>query len=177
MKIEIGAAAAQAFMAVPLATGREGTPLNMGSALARLGIDPWSLAAELAAAARGEAATRLAALLERVPGGIPHAEAIAHNAVAALPRPTVEGAGLGTTLRLAAHDRELVGALVCFAATLALAVLMSVALVSGDPIYLAAGYAVAALAWASPWLGEVHLLRPLLAVASVAVGGIFAAVG
>jgi hypothetical protein len=44
-------------------------PLSVLSALARLDVDPWEVAAELAALPKDTAAQRLAVLLARLPGG------------------------------------------------------------------------------------------------------------
>jgi hypothetical protein len=64
------------------------TPLTTVSALARLDIDPWQEAAELARLPRESATQRLAALLARLPGaqmGPPDSETTASRLVGLLP--------------------------------------------------------------------------------------------
>jgi hypothetical protein len=176
MRVELPADAAHEFMAIELAVERNGMKLTMGSALARLGIDPWAVAGELAAASRADAVARLTALLDRVPASILDTEIIARRAVAALPSPSVEAVDWRVVLRLAARNHELMGGLLCFAVTLALAILMTAAVANRDPNILVAGYGLAVLAWISPWLRSSRALRLLLAIASAAIGGVFATV-
>jgi hypothetical protein len=173
MIIEIDPASAQAFMATSLKIERNGAPLTMGSALVALDIDPWSLAAELAVASRTNAVMRLEALLGRVPGGIPEFEIIARQAIATLAPPAVKGADLITVVRLAFRDPELVGAFFCFLAITALAVLHQVSIIVGDPLPIIVGYGIVALTFAklSPHHGAA--LRPLLVLASGAIGIMF----
>ena len=55
------------FLYAPVDAGVNGNPLSVLSAFARLGVDPWREAAELAALPREGAQLRLAGLLERLP--------------------------------------------------------------------------------------------------------------
>jgi hypothetical protein len=57
------------FLYAPIAAERNGMPLSVLSALARLDIDPWEEAAELSELPSFTAAQRLAALIVRLPGG------------------------------------------------------------------------------------------------------------
>jgi hypothetical protein len=52
----------------------DGTPLTLATALARLGIDPWEEAAEIASLAREPAMQRLASRLEAMPNRSSSAE-------------------------------------------------------------------------------------------------------
>ena len=56
------------FLYAPVDAGLNGNPLSVLSALARLDVDPWREAAELAELSRDGARRRLAELLERLPG-------------------------------------------------------------------------------------------------------------
>jgi hypothetical protein len=60
-------------------------PLSVLSALARLDVDPWKMAATLAQLPRAAAAQRLASLLEGLPDGPADREAIATRLVVSLP--------------------------------------------------------------------------------------------
>ena len=55
------------FLYAPVDAGVDGNPLSVLSAFARLGIDPWKEAAELAEMPRDGAQRRLAGVLERLP--------------------------------------------------------------------------------------------------------------
>lgn len=57
----------QDFLYASVDSGVDGNPLSVLSAMARLGVDPWKEAAELAELPRGTAQQRLASLLERLP--------------------------------------------------------------------------------------------------------------
>jgi hypothetical protein len=59
----------QDFLYAPLDANRDEMPLSVLSALARLGIDPWTEAAELTELPIDAAKERLASLLARLPGG------------------------------------------------------------------------------------------------------------
>jgi len=66
--------------------------LTVVSALARLNIDPWSEAAELARLPRERASQRLAAMIGKLPGSVlagGHTEEIADGLVSLLPRGAV----------------------------------------------------------------------------------------
>jgi hypothetical protein len=56
------------FLCAPIREDRNGTPLSVLSALARLDVDPWQEAASLARMPRDTAATRLTALIVALPG-------------------------------------------------------------------------------------------------------------
>lgn len=56
-----------AFLFAPLWDEKNGTPLSVLSALARLDIDPWAEAARLAALPKDAAASALAVILRRLP--------------------------------------------------------------------------------------------------------------
>ena len=68
-------------------------PLSVLSALARLDVDPWKMAATLAQLPRPAATQRLAALFAGLPDGPADQDAIAARLVAFLPGPT--GAKIG----------------------------------------------------------------------------------
>ena len=55
------------FLYAPVDAGWNGNPLSVLSALARLNVDPWMEAAELAGLPRDSALRRLAELLQRLP--------------------------------------------------------------------------------------------------------------
>jgi hypothetical protein len=57
------------FLFAPIGEGRNDVPLSVLSALARLGIDPWEEAAELARVSREIATQRLASLIAALPDG------------------------------------------------------------------------------------------------------------
>ena len=77
------------FLYAPIREDRNGTPLSVLSALARLDVDPWQEAASLARMTRDAAAVRLTALIVALPDeptrDIP-AKAIAADLVALLPK-------------------------------------------------------------------------------------------
>ncbi len=58
-----------AFLRSALWLDRDETPLSVLSALARLDVDPWEEAAQLAALPEPSASARLAAMLANLPGG------------------------------------------------------------------------------------------------------------
>ncbi len=92
------------FLYAPVDAGVNGNPLSVLSAFARLGIDPWKEAAELAGMPKENAQRRLAGLLERLPSRPwVHADsgAIAHRLLQLLPH-----AGLaGTVATQARHSK------------------------------------------------------------------------
>jgi len=55
------------FLGAPIGAGRNGTPLSVLSALARLDVDPWQEAASLALMPKATAAVRLTALIAALP--------------------------------------------------------------------------------------------------------------
>jgi hypothetical protein len=57
------------FLFAPIGEGRNDVPLSVLSALARLDIDPWQEAAELARVSRETATRRLASLIAALPDG------------------------------------------------------------------------------------------------------------
>jgi hypothetical protein len=59
----------------------DGTPLTLATVLARLGVDPWEEAAELASLAQEPALQRLASRLESMPNGPSSAEDTVNVAV------------------------------------------------------------------------------------------------
>jgi hypothetical protein len=77
------------FLYAPIREDRNGTPLSVLSALARLDVDPWQEAASLARMTRDAAAMRLTALIVALPDepnrDIP-AKTIAADLVALLPK-------------------------------------------------------------------------------------------
>ncbi len=79
------------FLCAPIREDRNGTPLSVLSALARLDVDPWQEAASLARMTRDAAAVRLTALIVALPDeptrDIP-AKTIAAGLVALLPKTT-----------------------------------------------------------------------------------------
>lgn len=86
-----------AFLFALIEDDSGGTPLSTVSALARLDIDPWREAAELAALPADAATQRLATLLGRLPGrlnGLLDAGATAVRLVALLPKRNSADRGL-----------------------------------------------------------------------------------
>jgi len=77
------------FLGAPIGEGRNGTPLSVLSALARLDVDPWREAASLARMPADAAAARLTALIVALPDmptkDVP-ATTIAAGLVALLPK-------------------------------------------------------------------------------------------
>ena len=77
------------FLCAPIGDGRNGTPLSVLSALARLDVDPWQEAASLARMTTDAAAARLTALIAALPDAptkdVP-AMTIAANLVTLLPK-------------------------------------------------------------------------------------------
>jgi hypothetical protein len=77
------------FLGAPIGEGRNGTPLSVLSALARLDVDPWQEAASLAGMPAAAAATRLTTLIAALPDAptkdVP-AMTIAAGLVALLPK-------------------------------------------------------------------------------------------
>ncbi len=77
------------FLYAPIGDGRNGTPLSVLSALARLDVDPWQEAASLARMPIDAAATRLTALIVALPDAptkdVP-AMTVAANLVTLLPK-------------------------------------------------------------------------------------------
>ena len=61
----------QEFLFAPIWDEKNGTPLSILSALARLGMDPWGEAARLADMPRAAAASALAAILAKLPRNEP----------------------------------------------------------------------------------------------------------
>ena len=61
----------QEFLFAPVWEEKNGTPLSILSALARLGMDPWGEAARLAEMPRAAAVSALAAILARLPRSEP----------------------------------------------------------------------------------------------------------
>jgi hypothetical protein len=80
------------FLCASIGEGRNGTMLSVLSALARLDVDPWQEAANLAQMPRETATVRLAALIAALPEApttnIP-AKAIAADLIALLPKTAV----------------------------------------------------------------------------------------
>jgi hypothetical protein len=77
------------FLQASIGIERNDMPLSVLSALARLDLDPWKEAAELSELPRDCATRKLAALIERMPGGQwAQAESggIAHRLIQLLPR-------------------------------------------------------------------------------------------
>jgi len=78
------------FLFAPIGEDRNGMPLSVVSALARLDVDPWQEAAELAKLPGGTATQRLASMISRLPNGssaYPDSATIAARLIALLPRP------------------------------------------------------------------------------------------
>jgi hypothetical protein len=77
------------FLGAPIGEGRNGTPLSVLSALARLDVDPWREAASLAGMQTDAAAARLTALIVALPDAptkdVP-AKTVAASLVALLPK-------------------------------------------------------------------------------------------
>ena len=89
------------FLFAPIDEGRNDVPLSVLSALARLDIDPWQEATELAQVSREAATQRLASLIAALPDG-PSAHLdpgrIAARLIALLPGQPSSKTSLGGTL-------------------------------------------------------------------------------
>ena len=86
------------FLYAPIREDRNGTPLSVLSALARLDVDPWQEAASLARMPRETAATRLTALIAALPNESTKnfsAKAIVEDRIALLPNS--DGYGVHST--------------------------------------------------------------------------------
>lgn len=177
MKIEIEAASVQTFMATPLKIQSNGMLLTMGSALIALGIDPWSLAGELAVASPRKSELRLTQLLEEIPDGLPNRCEIARQAIAPLRIQSVEGADLVIAVRLARRQPQVVGAFLCFVAVAMHAILQQISAFSGRPLPAVAGYGIVSLVFfgLSRRQGSL-ILRPLLAITVGVIAMIFTAI-
>ncbi|HYG90631.1 MAG TPA: hypothetical protein VD978_30735 [Azospirillum sp.] len=106
------------FLSAPVWQEKNGTPLSVLSALARLDIDPWEEAAHLAVLPRDTAASALAAILRRLPGQqleTPDAVTIADRLVRLLPKggsaTTIHGDAGGQSRRTGTTDHWLLLAL------------------------------------------------------------------
>ena len=94
------------FLYAPVDAGVDGNPLSVLSAFARLGIDPWKEAAELAEMPRDGAQRRLAGVLERLPSRPwvrTESGPIAHRLLNLLPRYSPPGIPV-TQLTLGKHQ-------------------------------------------------------------------------
>jgi hypothetical protein len=96
----------QEFLFAPVWDEKDGTPLSILSALARLGMDPWGEAARLAEMPRAGAVSALAAILARLPRSepdLPDYSRISERLVQFLPEggskpmPEMHAAGNGGT--------------------------------------------------------------------------------
>jgi hypothetical protein len=89
------------FLFASIGPDRNDVPLSVLSALARLGLDPWEEAAELAQLPRETAARRLASSIAALPDGVPpnleHGTIAAHL-IARLPSRTGAAIASGGTL-------------------------------------------------------------------------------
>jgi hypothetical protein len=97
------------FLYAPIRDDRNGTPLSVLSALARLDIDPWQEAASLARMPRDTAATRLTALIVALPDEPTKdisAKTIAADLVALLPKPTGFSVGSSDSVFAAVGPRQ-----------------------------------------------------------------------
>jgi hypothetical protein len=74
------------FLFAPIGEDRNGMLLSVLSALARLDVDPWKEAEELAQLPRETAAQRLASLIAALPGGPLDPSAVATRLITLLPR-------------------------------------------------------------------------------------------
>ncbi|MGA1859884.1 hypothetical protein VH569_28200 [Azospirillum sp. 11R-A] len=85
------------FLSAPVWMEKNGTPLSVLSALARLDLDPWAEGSRMAALSKDAATSRLAAILRQLPEkqpGTTDTDRIADRLVALLPK---EGAAAITT--------------------------------------------------------------------------------
>jgi len=85
------------FLSAPVWMEKNGTPLSVLSALARLDLDPWAEGSRLAALSKDAATSRLAAILRQLPEkqpGTTDTDRIADRLVALLPK---EGSAATTT--------------------------------------------------------------------------------
>lgn len=111
------------FLAAPVWEETNGSPLSVLSALARLDVDPWAEAARLAALPRDAAASALSAILRRLPGQAPDADAAAMIA-ARLVKLLPSGGSATTTAKGAVGRLRRKGAARYWLILLALAVLI-----------------------------------------------------
>ena len=127
------------FLYAPIREDRNGTPLSVLSALARLDVDPWQEAASLARMPRDTAATRLTALIVALPGELTKdipAKTIAAGLVALLPKTSgfdvrSQGSVFATNEPQRAQIRFALGAL-AITVLIALALSASLSSTSGD---------------------------------------------
>ena len=81
-----------AFLRAALWVDRDAAPLSVLSALARLDVDPWEEAAQLARLPEASACAKLAAMLTNLPGGPAvrqDLDALCARSVRLLPRPSL----------------------------------------------------------------------------------------
>jgi len=113
------------FLFASVGDQQNGMPLNVVSALTRLGVDPWEEAGRLAALPRALAAEALARMIVRLPIGRPQPSdnlAVSQRLVALLPQ-----RGRGASPQVSAKDKKYfltVMVLACLA--LGMAVLTSI---------------------------------------------------
>jgi hypothetical protein len=97
------------FLSAPIGEGRNGTPLSVLSALARLDVDPWQEAASLARMPMDAAVTRLTALIAALPDAptkdVP-ATTIAASLVTLLPQPARFAVGSSDSVFAAVKPRQ-----------------------------------------------------------------------
>lgn len=77
------------FLYAPIGADNNGSPLSVLSALARLNLDPWRVAAELSGMSKDLSAARLEKLIDRLPRGQwgeASSGTIADRLIALLPR-------------------------------------------------------------------------------------------
>ena len=97
-----------AFLFAPIFEERSEAQISVVSALARLDLDPWQEAAELAQLPRDTAGKRLASLFERLPGGPsvhPDGGSTTARLIELLPSPKKPETSLRETLPVSAANR------------------------------------------------------------------------
>lgn len=91
-----------AFLFASIGEERNGMALTVVSALARLGLDPWTEAGRLSQMSRKVAADLLGLMIAKLPNGLwtlPEAQPIAARLVTLLPqRPTAEASAVGAAV-------------------------------------------------------------------------------
>jgi hypothetical protein len=75
------------FLFARINADSEETPLSMLSVLARLGLDPWEEAAELAKLPPASAAQRLLSLIAAIPSAYPDPGTVSNRLICLLPSP------------------------------------------------------------------------------------------
>lgn len=115
------------FLYAPIGTDKDEMPLSVLSALARLNVDPWAIAAELSALPKSPAVQRLASLIAQLPGERwtqADSKTIAVRLIELLPRPGASKAVLVGKVSSLSEMSSSTGAKLLICAALAATVLI-----------------------------------------------------